>query len=191
MARHGFDDPQQLQGLFTERLSRSLMAQGREVLAWDEVLDAQVVPGTTICAWRSARKGREAAERGFDVIMAPMQCTYFDWLSSDSPGEPVAVGAWPYVTTWEKVYAMSVMPDGLDPLLHDRVRGAQAQLWTEYIDSEERLDYMAFPRLCAFSEVVWGTAGDVEEFRPRLRRHLQRLEAMGVAYRELDDEVSR
>ena len=189
MERHGFHDPQQLQGLFTERLSRSLMAQGREVLAWDEVLDAQVVPGTTICAWRSARKGREAAERGFDVIMAPMQYTYFDWLNSDSPEEPVAVGAWPYVTTWEKVYAMSVVPEGLDPLLRGRVRGAQAQLWTEYIDSAARLDYMAFPRLCAFSEVVWGTAGDVEDFRPRLEHHLERLEAMGVAYRELDDEV--
>jgi hexosaminidase len=45
---------------------------------------------------------------------------------------------------------------------------------------------MAFPRLCAFSEVVWGTNDSLEEFRPRLERHLRRLDAMGVAYRTLD-----
>jgi len=60
------------------------------------------------------------------------------------------------------------------------------QLWTEYIDSVARLDYMAFPRLSAFSEVVWGTAGDVEQFRPRLEQHLARLDAMDVSYRPLD-----
>ena len=186
MRRHGFDDPGQLQGLFTERLARSLRGGGREVLAWDEVLDAEVVGGTTICAWRSAHKAVEAAERGHDVIMAPMQHLYFDWLSSDSPDEPVAVAPWPYVTTWEKVYGVTLIPDELDPRYHHRIRGAQAQLWTEYIDSVARLDYMAFPRLCAFSEVVWGTNDSLEEFRPRLERHLRRLDAMGVAYRALD-----
>ncbi len=74
-----------------------------------------------------------------------------------SPDEPVAVAPVPYVTTWEKVYAFEVVPDVLDRALQHHVRGAQAQLWTEYIDSVPRLDYMAFPRLCAFSEVVWGT----------------------------------
>lgn len=186
MVRHGFDDPGQLQGLFTARLTRSLRADGRTVLAWDEVLEAEVEPGTTICAWRSARKGREAAERGHDVIMAPMQYLYFDWLNSDSLDEPVAVAPWPYVTTWEKVYRVRLIPDGLDVAQHHRIRGAQAQLWTEYIDSVARLDYMAFPRLCAFSEVVWGTAGDLPEFRARLEHHLRRLDAMGVAYRALD-----
>jgi len=186
MDQHGFDDPRQLQGLFTGRLTRALRADGRDVLAWDEVLDAEVVPGTTICAWRSAHKGVEAAERGLDVIMAPMQYLYFDWLNSDSPEEPVAVGAWPYVTTWEKVYGVALIPDDLAPAYHHRVRGAQAQLWTEYIDSVARLDYMAFPRLCAFSEVAWGTNGDLTEFRPRLELHLRRLDAMGVAYRALD-----
>ena len=186
MRRHGFDDPGQLQGLFTERLARSLRADGREVLAWDEVLDAEVVTDTTICAWRSAQKGVEAAERGHDVIMAPMQYLYFDWLSSDAPEEPVAVGAWPYVTTWEKVYGVTLIPETLSPAHHHRIRGAQAQLWTEYIDSVARLDYMAFPRLCAFSEVVWGTRGPLDEFRTRLEEHLRRLDAMGVAYRALD-----
>ncbi len=182
----GFERAGQLQGLFTDRLARKLMSEGHEVLAWDEVLDAALTPGTTIVAWRSVDKGIEAARRGCDVIMAPMQYLYLDWLSSDAPDEPVAVAPVPFVTTWEKVYGFDVIPDELDATLHHHVRGAQVQLWTEYIDSVARLDYMAFPRLSAFAEVVWGTAGELGEFRHRLEDHLERLDAMGVSFRPLD-----
>jgi hexosaminidase len=186
MREHGFVRPEQLQGLYTSRLASVLRATSHPVIAWDEVLDADVPPGTTICAWRSVDKGVEAARRGLDVIMAPMQYLYLDWLSSDDPAEPVAVAPVPFVTTWEKVYGFAVVPEQLDPAVAPRIVGAQVQVWTEYIDSVARLDYMAFPRLCAFSEVVWGTSGDVHEFRPRLVDHLERLRAMGVAYRPLD-----
>ncbi len=188
MAVHGFDEAGQLQGLYTRRLAEALRGDGHAVLAWDEVLDADVSPGTTICAWRSVDKGVEAARRGFDVVMAPMQYLYLDWLSSESPDEPVAVAPRPFVTTWEKVYGFEVVPEGLDASLAGHVIGAQVQLWTEYIDSVARLDYMAFPRLCAFAEVAWGTAGELGEFRGRLVEHLARLDAMGVAYRPLDPE---
>ena len=186
MSTHGFDQPGQLQSLYTERLSEVLRHDGHEVLAWDEVLDAHVPPGTVICAWRSVDKGVEAAQRGLDVVMAPMDYLYLDWLSSDGPDEPVAVAAVPFVTTWEKVYEFRVIPDALDSSEAQHVRGAQVQLWTEYIDSVARLDYMAFPRLSAFSEVVWGTSGDLREFRVRLQDHLARLDAMDIAYRPLD-----
>lgn len=186
MAEHGFEEAGQLQGLYTERLSDALRHDGHEVLAWDEVLDAHVPEGTVICAWRGVDKGVEAAQRGFDVVMAPMDFLYLDWLSSDAPDEPVAVAPVPFVTTWEKVYGFQVIPDALDSRAVHHVRGAQVQLWTEYIDSVSRLDYMAFPRLSAFSEVAWGTSGDLHEFRARLEDHLARLDALGVAYRPLD-----
>jgi hexosaminidase len=186
MVRHGFDDVTRLQGLFTTRLARVLRASGHDVVAWDEVLDADVPEGVVIAAWRSSRKGVEAAKRGLDVIMAPMQFLYFDWVSSDDVREPVAQTTPPHVTTWERVYGFSVIPPGLDASLHHHVRGAQAQLWTEYIATRDHLDYMAFPRLSAFAEVAWGTATSLEEFRPRLARHLGRLSAMGVAFRPLD-----
>jgi hexosaminidase len=186
MAEHGFEDVRQLQGLFTTRMARVLRERGHEVVAWDEVLDADVPEGTVIAAWRSIDKVLEAAERGLDVIVAPMQYLYFDWLSSDSPDEPVALANVPNVTTWEWVYGASIVPEGLVESLRHHVRGAQAQLWTEYIATRDHLDYMAFPRLCAFSEVVWGSATTLDEFRPRLLGHLARLDAMGVRYRPVD-----
>ena len=186
MAQHGFDDVAQLQGLYTTRLTELLLADGHEVIAWDEVMDAGVAEGVVIAAWRSSSKAVQAARAGLDVIMAPMQFLYFDWLNSDVANEPAALAPLPYFTPWEKVYRFSVIPPGLEASLHHHVRGAQAQLWTEYIATRDHLDYMAFPRLAAFSEVVWGTQTTEEEFRSRLTAHLHRLEVMGVRYRPLD-----
>lgn len=186
MHEHGFHDPRQLQGLYTNRLAQGLQASGHEVVAWDEVLDADVPDGTIIAAWRHSDKGVEAAQRGFDVVMAPEQFVYLDVLNSDHPDEPVAISPLPRVTSWQDVYGFRVLPENLAPELHHHVRGAQAQLWTEYIATRDHLDYMAFPRLCAFSEVVWGTATTTASFAPRLAHHTERLRAAGVAFRPLD-----
>jgi hexosaminidase len=148
-----------------------------------------VPEGTIIAAWRSSKKGTEAAKRGLDVVMAPMQLLYLDWLSSDREGEPVAQTFAPYITTWEKVYSFNPIPRDLPSELAHHIRGAQVQLWTEYISSVDHLDYMTFPRTCAFSEVIWGTGTTTEAFRPRLVEHLERLGAMGVAYRPLDSDA--
>jgi hexosaminidase len=46
---------------------------------------------------------------------------------------------------------------------------------------------MYFPRACAFAEVAWSPAERRwAEFEPRLARHLERLDALGVNYRPLD-----
>lgn len=189
MAEHAFVDVAQLQGLFTTRLTAMLHADGHEVIAWDEVMDAGVAEGLVIAAWRSSSKAVQAAQSGLDVIMAPMQFLYFDWLNSDVADEPVALAPVPYVTPWEKVYRFSVIPPGLESSLHHHVRGAQVQLWSEYIATRVHLDYMAFPRIAAFSEVVWGTSTTEELFRPRLTSHLHRLDVMGVRYRPLDNPL--
>jgi hexosaminidase len=68
-----------------------------------------------------------------------------------------------------------------------RVLGAQFAVWTEYMPTPQHVEYMAFPRACAFAEVVWSAERQpYEAFLPRLRKHLDRLSALGVAYRRLD-----
>jgi hexosaminidase len=70
--------------------------------------------------------------------------------------------------------------------------GAQAQVWTEHLDSARRVDYATFPRLAAFAEAVWTTRPESRavggpasaRFLDRLdRHHLPRLDAAGVEYR--------
>ena len=35
------------------------------------------------------------------------------------------------------------------------ILGIQANLWTEQIDNDNRLDFMTYPRICALSESAW------------------------------------
>jgi len=64
------------------------------------------------------------------------------------------------------------------------VLGGQANIWTEHADSPRTVDYLAFPRLCAVAEALWGPAErDFADFSRRLQAHLERLDAVGVEYR--------
>jgi hexosaminidase len=172
-----------LHGWFLGRIAGHLAGHGRRALGWDEIVDAaELPPGAIVASWRGEQGGIAAAGAGHDVVMCPEHPLYFDHRQSGDEQEPVPVG---YLNTLEDVYAYHPVPTGTDP---ERVLGAQAQVWTEHLDSPRRIDYAAYPRLSAFAEVLWGTAGDdVASFRTRLaEHHLPRLDALGVEYRPLE-----
>ncbi|MEU5697121.1 beta-N-acetylhexosaminidase [Actinosynnema sp. NPDC020468] len=174
----GGDEAEGGDGRFVRRIAQHLVRRGRRPFGWDEVLDAGPLPvGTIVASWRGEDAGLRALERGHDVVMCPEEHVYLDYRQSDHPDEPIPVGT---VTTLADVHAY-------EPKAADRVLGAQANLWTEHLDSARRLDYAAFPRLCAFAEVVWSPSPrDLDEFTRRLTgHHLPRLDALGVEYRPL------
>ncbi len=152
-----------------------LEVRGRKPFAWDEVLEAGLEPGLTIAAWRGPDKTTAALSAGHEVVACPDMSCYLDYRQSEHPGEPIPVGT---LLTLEDVWRFDP-PDG--------VLGAQANVWTEYMDSPRGVDYAVFPRLCAFAEVVWsGRSSDYPDFERRLAQHLPRLDALGVEYRPLD-----
>ncbi|MBB5906055.1 family 20 glycosylhydrolase [Actinoalloteichus hymeniacidonis] len=116
--------------------------------------------------------------------MCPETRLYLDHRQSADEREPLPVG---WVHTLEDVYRYEPVPAGTSPAAAGRIRGAQAHLWSEYLDCPRRVDYAAFPRLAALAEVVWSPAErEVLEFIDRLARaHLPRLAALGVEYRPL------
>lgn len=54
----------------------------------------------------------------------------------------------------EDVAALRPVPLDWPPEVTARLLGTQFQLWTEYIPDSRALDYMTFPRACAFAEVA-------------------------------------
>jgi hexosaminidase len=113
--------------------------------------------------------------------MAPEYYVYLDWAHSDDKSEPLAIRG---ATSVADVYTFDPVPRGLSEGARKNIIGAQAQLWTEYIPDTDKAEYMYFPRLCAFAEVVWSPpGGELAEFEERLTRHLPRLDACHVNYR--------
>ena len=183
----GLAGPHELHGWFLERMAAHLHARGRRALGWDEILDAGGTHAkpAVVASWRGEEAGVRAARAGHDVVMCPEQWVYLDHRQSDHPGEPIPVG---YLRTVTDVYRYEPVSAELPEADRGRVLGAQAQVWTEHLDTLRRVEYAAFPRLAAFAEVVWSHGErDPAEFLHRLREHhLPRLDALGVEYRPLD-----
>lgn len=193
----GLDHVRELHGWFIARLSEHVLAAGRRPVVWDEAFSPALPTEAVVTAWRGITVGAVAMEAGHDVVMAPEQVVYLDHRSGDGPGEPTPVG---FLRTIEDVLAFETVPAAvydLHPHLDaapGSLVGAQAQVWTEHLESARRIDYLTFPRLAAFAEVVWSPTADrtlgspaSAEFMDRLATsHLPRLDAAGVEYRPLD-----
>ena len=185
-AQAGAKDMNELQSQVIKRMDRFLSARGKRLVGWDEILEGGLAPGATVMSWRGIKGGVDAAKAGHDVVMAPNSHTYFDHYQSDRLAEePLAIGN---VLPLEKVYGYEPIPRELKADQVRHILGVQGQLWGEYLPTTESVEYMAFPRLMALAEVAWSASGarDYGLFLERLKRHLKRLDVLGVRYRPLD-----
>ena len=175
---------QYLQSYVTARVQKFLNDHGRKIIGWDEVLEGELAPGATVMSWRGVKGGIQASGMGFDVIMTPNTYCYFDYYQSeDKDSEPLAIGGNLPV---EKVYGYEPF-EGLDASQRKHILGVQANLWTEYIGTNEYLEYMLLPRMCALSEVQWCESGrkDFERLTGAMRaKSFKIFDTLGYNYRK-------
>ena len=180
----GLADEDELQSHFIRRIARYVHDRGRKPIGWDEILEGGLAEEATVMSWRGMEGGVAAARAGHDVIMTPQKSVYFDhYQSADRSREPLAIDG---CTTLETVYRFDPVPAELNAGEAAHVLGTGAKLWTEYVPTPERAEYMLFPRLCALAEVAW-TGRDrrnYDDFLRRLESHRRHLAALGITYRE-------
>ncbi|MDD9382413.1 beta-N-acetylhexosaminidase [Streptomyces sp. ZAF1911] len=185
IAELGVDGEDGLQSWFIRHFDGWLAERGRRLIGWDEILEGGLAPGAAVSSWRGYAGGIAAAEAGHDVVMCPEQQVYLDHRQADGGDEPMPIG---YVRTLEDVYRFEPVPPKLSEEAAAHVLGAQANVWTEVMEDQSRVDYQVFPRLAAFAEVVWSRLPLPEErdhadFEARMTAHYRRLDALGVDYR--------
>ena len=166
--KDGYTAEHYLQGYVTDRIGKYLAERGRRIIGWDEILEGQAPSDAIVMSWRGSAGGIKAAKLGHDVIMTPNSHFYFDYYQSpDADAEPFGIGG---CVTIDKVYSFDPMAD-LTPGQQAHILGVQANLWTEYIASDDHLEYMLLPRLAALSEVQWCQPGvkDWVRFRDGFR----------------------
>jgi hexosaminidase len=179
--REGLKNENELQSYFVKRIEKFLNSKGKNLLGWDEILEGGLAPNATVMSWRGTEGGIEAARQGHDVIMTPGGFCYFDHYQGDPRYEPLAIGGY---TSIEKVYSFEPTPDNLSPEEQKHILGAQGNVWTEYIDSPQKVEYMVFPRICALSEVLWSPKElrDYQNFKQRLLNHFKILSQLNINY---------
>ncbi|MFJ9035499.1 beta-N-acetylhexosaminidase [Streptomyces sp. NPDC102406] len=189
----GLKDEDELQSWFIRHFDTWLSARGRRLIGWDEILEGGLAPGAAVSSWRGYQGGITAARAGHDVVMCPEQQVYLDHRQAPGDDEPVPIG---FVRTLEDVYRFEPVPPQLTEEEARHVLGTQANLWTEVMENQQRVDYQAFPRLSAFSEVAWSALPapadrDYADFERRMTTHYRRLDALGVDYRRPDGPLPR
>ena len=185
MKKHGFETYHEVEAYFDKRITDFIIKKGRIPCGWDEVSEFDVNREFVAFWWRSWKKGtlENAVKKGYRVVACPGSHAYFDFgQERGERGQPHATA-----NSTRRVYNWEPVPDQFSEKGAKQILGVQANLWTPFVDSDRRLQYMIFPRISALAEVAWcpkGTRDDYAEFSKRVDRQIARYEQMGFYYRK-------
>lgn len=188
----GLGSVEELHGWFLAQLVSHIESRGRRAGVWHEAVSEALPTTAVVNAWSNAVGVAECLAAGYDTTVSCCSHLYLDYRPSDSADEPSACEP---VLPMRELYEFDPLTPGMQAAAERggaTVAGIQAQIWTEWLDSQSIRDYHAYPRLAAFAELAWSSARDYDDFERRLAGgHLDRLDAAGVDYRPLDGPRAR
>jgi hexosaminidase len=178
MRELGVPNEEALQSYFVGRMSKFLSAHRRRLIGWDEILEGGITPDATVMSWRGIDGALAAAAAGHDSVLSPAPTLYFDNRQSAADTQPGRAS----VITLEDVYKFNPMPASLAVDQRHHILGVQANVWTEHIRTEQRVEYMTFPRAAAVAEVGWSAPErlDWNGFLARLPDQMNRYKMVGI-----------
>ncbi len=143
---------QRLQRYFLERVSAMLTQRNRRLVGWDGALSGGLASNSVITTGKGIDGALSAAASGFDVIVSSYAALNLDRRqASATPGQSLP----DKLVSLEDMYGFDPIPEGLSDQERKRMIGLQANLWTTGVDTEERIETMAFPRAAAVAEIAW------------------------------------
>ena len=172
-----------LQSYFIQRIEKFVNSKGRTIIGWDEILQGGLAPNAIVMSWTGEAGGITAAQQHHNVIMTPGAYLYLDKAQGFSLQEPLSIGGF---VSLKKTYDYNPVPVTLTPDQQKYVMGVQANLWTEYIATEQKVEYMVLPRMLALAEIAWTPLAkkNYNDFAyTRVPVHLGILDAAGYNYR--------
>ena len=171
----------ELQSYFIKRMEKFINANNKKLIGWDEILEGGLAPDATVMSWRGVKGGVEAAKQGHNVIMTPNSHCYFDHFQGPQNEEPLGNSGY---LPLNKVYQFDPVVESMSKEEASYVLGGQANLWAEYIPTEEHSQYMLYPRLAALAETVWSSKKlkDWDSFSKRITSMFKRYELLGINY---------
>jgi len=180
MKDNGLKDEHALQSYFINRIEKYVNSKGRSIIGWDEILEGGLAPNASVMSWRGEQGGIDAAKQHHNVVMTPTTYVYFDYTQTKHE-DSLTIGGYLPVET---IYKYEPLPAALTADEQKYILGAQANVWSEYMASGKKVEYMLFPRLTALSEVLWSPkeSRDWDGFLKRLPTQYKRYGLWNVMY---------
>jgi len=133
-----------------------------------------------LMSWHGASAAHAAAIRGNDTVLAPDPLLYLDHRQSSLATEPPGRIQ---ILSLKNVYDFEPHDAELSAAQQQHVLGLQADLWTEHMQTERRVEWMALPRAAALAEVGWSPPQrSWPDFLKRLLSMSARYRAFGLDY---------
>ena len=173
---------------FINKVQDIVLANGKQMIGWDEIAHADLKANTIVQFWARLENAQKGVEKKAKVILSPANKMYLD-MKYDSITK---LGLhWAGYVDVESAYSWS--PSTLIPgISKSEILGIESPLWTETITNMEELEYMVFPRIIGHAEIGWtlDSLRDWNDYKFRLKKHLERLKIMGINYYS-PDSISR
>lgn len=152
---------------------------------WYETDFKRIQPGCVTFAWRNGltSKALEAAVNNkAKIMLCPGEHCYFDYPMA--PGDMPEVNWGMPVTSLKQTYALDPAWGMGKDFEDNNLFGVAGTLWSECINTPERIYYQAYPRALALAEVGWSPAGkrSWEGFLRRLKPTLKDMERRGITF---------
>lgn len=173
-----------LQGYLFDRIIALLRdTYGKTPMFWYESDFKEIQPGCVTFAWRTGQtqEALDAAVRNnARIMLCPGDHCYFDY--------PMAKGDMPEVnwgmpqTTLHQTYLLDPSWGMGEEFEKNNLFGVAGTLWSECINTPERIYYQAYPRAIALSEAGWSMAENRswEGFLTRLQPAVEDMMRRGI-----------
>ncbi len=175
---------EELQSYFIRRIEKFLLKHNRKLLGWDEILEGKLAESATVMSWRGEKGGIEAAKMGHHVVMTPSNPLYFIRHQDSTDVDKFHAPTYS-INSLDKVYAYNPSTDKLSKKEHEYILGSQFAVWTEFMPSVGHFEYMVYPRMQAFAELVWTPLArkDFDDFVERLNQyHFPYWQMLGIRF---------
>ena len=165
---------------FVERVQDIVTKYGKKSVGWDEIATAKLAPGTVAQFWAKEENANLAKDQGNQILMSPAKRAYLD-MQYDSTTQ---LGLhWAAYIELDDAYNWnpSTYAEGINK---SDILGVEAPLWTETLADRSAIEYMAFPRLAALSEVAWSSPDrrNWESFQKRVAIQGKRWDINGIGF---------
>lgn len=171
MQKENLANLKEVESYFVNRMADSIQMLNKTTIGWDEVVDHNLPKEKALVMWWRhdlPQKLETALSKGYEVILCPRIPLYFDFVQAENHEWGRKWGG--KFSTLELTYQFP--PDTLPGFIqHENlVKGLQANIWTERIQNNKRLDFMTHPRLSALAEAAWTNRKNknLENFKLRL-----------------------
>lgn len=185
MEREGLKDLASVEAWFNRRMAGKINGLGFKTGGWDEIAARGLpVDKTLVWWWRHDKPQvlRDALNAGYPVVLCPRRPCYFDFVQDDAHKTGRRWGGFnPLADVYQFPAALKLSAED-----ERKVEGIQACLWTETTLTQNRRDFMTWPRLIALGEAAWTVESrkDYASFEERLKPQLRWLDKRGIGYHD-------